>query len=484
VVQGFDNGYMIVGSNSYNGFINKIDSAGNLVWNKVYGDVNNTSINSIIPTYDSCFAIAGMYNGNPFCAKINTVGDTIWLKTINTNGNFGTLFSIKQTLDSGFIMTGYIYYNTAPNYRIFVAKLDSTGNQQWSNIITLGNFANYPHSIKQTPDSGYILTGYMEIYNVNYYAYSFLLKLSNTGTISWANKYELNTSSMIVGNDVMITNNGYLVYQASYNGLVMMQTDFLGNILWNKSYNQYSQYNLGNPTPKLHKTYDGGYVFVNNGDQLGGGILIKTDSLGNYLWSKILMYASIDVIEAKDSGLFMVGNGPMHGVGPITVYSPQIGIIKTDSLGNANNCLYPQNVVSSFDTIIATSTTFTTVSNGTIAAIYPVINTIVLNSDSGCVSFLGGIPESPSNKTEISVYPNPNDGYFTLIYNLSSIIYNSHPQFLIFDITGRKVYTTNLSGTEGTQTISVPDLSNGIYYWEMISDKGIEGKGKIAVIKN
>lgn len=59
----------------------------------------------------------------------------------------------------------------------------------------------------------------------------------------------------------------------------------------------------------------------------------------------------------------------------------------------------------------------------------------------------------------------------------------------IIDITGRIVYSTNLKDMESAspglneQNISVSNLDNGIYYWEVISNKGIEGKGKIAVIK-
>src|ERR1035437_2238722 len=89
-------------------------------------------------------------------------------------------------------------------------------------------------------------------------------------------------------------------------------------------------------------------------------------------------------------------------------------------------------------------------------------------------------PATNSNSI-ISLYPNPTSGNFTITYHLNN---NPKASFQIIDVTGRIVYTTAISGTEGTQMISVPDLSNGIYYWEMITNNGIEGKGKIAVIKD
>ncbi len=76
------------------------------------------------------------------------------------------------------------------------------------------------------------------------------------------------------------------------------------------------------------------------------------------------------------------------------------------------------------------------------------------------------------------IYPNPNDGSFTLHYSLPS-----YGTFFIKDVTGREVYSINVSGTERTQSIDVSTLAKGIYYWEIVSANGIEGKGKLAIIK-
>jgi hypothetical protein len=85
-----------------------------------------------------------------------------------------------------------------------------------------------------------------------------------------------------------------------------------------------------------------------------------------------------------------------------------------------------------------------------------------------------------TNDNSIYTYPNPSNGNFTLTYHLNN---NPKASFQILDVTGRKVYATNIIGTDGTQNISISGLSIGIYYWEMISNNGIEGKGKIAVMR-
>ena len=97
-----------------------------------------------------------------------------------------------------------------------------------------------------------------------------------------------------------------------------------------------------------------------------------------------------------------------------------------------------------------------------------------------------GINEILNPSNHIFIYPNPNDGSFTLHYNLPSgnsqlSILNS--QFLIKDVTGREVYSTTISGTQGTQAIDVSTLVKGIYYWEVVSESGVSGIGKLAVMK-
>lgn len=102
-------------------------------------------------------------------------------------------------------------------------------------------------------------------------------------------------------------------------------------------------------------------------------------------------------------------------------------------------------------------------------------------SMSNLVSTAGvGIP-SVLNRNLITINPNPTSGIFSLIYNSTSKIYNS--QFNIFDVTGRKVFSQPIINLNQS-SIDISYLSNGIYYWEMTGDKGIEGKGKIAIIKN
>jgi len=85
----------------------------------------------------------------------------------------------------------------------------------------------------------------------------------------------------------------------------------------------------------------------------------------------------------------------------------------------------------------------------------------------------------PELANTISLYPNPTTGNVTLTYSQLSTI-NSH--FIITDITGREVYSQQLNYSTQS-TINLTKLSNGIYFWKLISGNSISDKGKIAVMK-
>ena len=97
-------------------------------------------------------------------------------------------------------------------------------------------------------------------------------------------------------------------------------------------------------------------------------------------------------------------------------------------------------------------------------------------SDSICFSF-AGINEITSNHG-ISIYPNPNDGTFTIHSPFS--IPNS--QLTIRDVIGQLIYSQSFINSKGMETITIP-LSNGLYLWELTTNDGTLGKGKLAVIK-
>ncbi len=89
-----------------------------------------------------------------------------------------------------------------------------------------------------------------------------------------------------------------------------------------------------------------------------------------------------------------------------------------------------------------------------------------------------GIIEPTLNKTEISLYPSPNKGTFTIHSPLPLL----NSQLLITDVLGRTVYSQTFKNSKATETITIP-LSDGIYFWAVVANNKTVAKGKFAVNK-
>jgi len=164
-----------------------------------------------------------------------------------------------------------------------------------------------------------------------------------------------------------------------------------------------------------------------------------------------------------------------------TTYS----IVGTNSLGCQSNIITNMVTVNSLPTVTAVSNTSilcvgqsaTLTANGaaayvwntsattTVIAVSPTVNTTytVTGTTNGCigtttitqaVSPCTGIEKLTAKATLINIYPNPNNGVFTVDIESSTTIN-------IIDVLGKVVYTQKL--LDGKYTINLSNLNNGLY---------------------
>ncbi|OFX50714.1 MAG: hypothetical protein A2046_13625 [Bacteroidetes bacterium GWA2_30_7] len=153
-----DNGFIVAGSSqSINGdvsgnhggndaWIVKIDSIGNIEWQKCYGGTGNENVNSILLVDDGFIFACGSYSidgdvyGNhgsndAWLVKIDFIGNIEWQKCYG--GSLSESAVNIQLYDNGFIFSGY---STSTDGDIsgnhggsdaWIVKIDSVGNIDW-----------------------------------------------------------------------------------------------------------------------------------------------------------------------------------------------------------------------------------------------------------------------------------------------------------------------------------------------------------------
>ena len=156
VQQTSDSGYIITGSRGADLYLIKTDSNGNTVWTKIYGGSGSQTGYSVQQSTDGGYIIAGRSYTTSIARLLKTDvnGDTVWTKTFEEAQGF----SVHQTTDGGYIMAGHKRSYVSGYSDVWLIKTDANGDSLWTKTL-LGSNSDAGYSVKQTSDGGYIITG-------------------------------------------------------------------------------------------------------------------------------------------------------------------------------------------------------------------------------------------------------------------------------------------------------------------------------------
>jgi hypothetical protein len=209
VRQTSDGGY-IVQAFSDNMRVLKLDSLGNVSWQKKYINTMGIFINdyrhSIQETTDGGYVMVSFGSpNNAYTIKIDSSGNILWQKAYDV-GPLAGAFSINTTTDGGYITAGVIQGFGAGSWDFYVTKLDSNGDASWQKAYG-GSSSDYATSIQQTNDGGYILAGGTTPADDSNLL---VLKLHPNGEINWAKTYTEDKSGFFPSIQQTI-DSGYIV---------------------------------------------------------------------------------------------------------------------------------------------------------------------------------------------------------------------------------------------------------------------------------
>jgi hypothetical protein len=317
------------------------------IWSHTYGGKASDYAYSLVQTEDGGFVLTGFTqsfgvgNSDFWLVKTDSFGDAQWNKTYG-GVNDESAYSVVVTDDGGYALAGYTRSFGVGGADFWLVKTDSSGNQQWNR--TYGETGNdYARSVVQTADGGYALAGYTESFDMNSEDDFWLVKTDSSGNQQWNKTYGgrqyYRDYGDIAWSMVQAGDGGYVLagltwsYGIGGNGdFWLVKTDSFGNVQWNMTYGG-GDYDYA---LSVIQAGDGGYVLAGLTYSFGvnGDFwLVKTDSFGNQQWNKTYGGTKTDYA----SSIIQANDGGYVLAGYTYSYGVGNGdfwLVKTDSFGN------------------------------------------------------------------------------------------------------------------------------------------------------
>jgi hypothetical protein len=206
------------------------------------------------------------------------------------------------------------------------------GDKLWTNYYGFPNRQGDAHSVVETNDGGFALLGYIEDSYLSGLNDIYLSKTNGNGDLIWRKKYGGSNDDVAYsiqkapGDGFIIAGTTHSYGVGGYD-MYLIRTDSLGEILWTKTFGGLDDEWANAIAP----TSDGGYIVAGSTQSYSKGgydaYLVKVDSAGNEKWHSSLGGLKDDygygVQQTFDGGYIMVG-----------IRNEDIYLVKIDGKGN------------------------------------------------------------------------------------------------------------------------------------------------------
>jgi len=382
VIQTSDGGYVVSGG-YYMGipsdidlFVSKLNSNGDIEWQKCHGGSNTDFGDCIIQTSDGGYAVAGYTYSKDGDLSDNHGEHDLWVVKLDLNGNLewqkcygGSYYDsgagIIQTSDGGYAVAGSTSSTDGDvsgnngSSDFWILKLDSVGNLEWQKCYG-GSREEGASGIIQTSDGGYVVVGSTvskdgDVTGNHNYTFNdfWILKLNSNGNLEWQ-KCLGGSDGDFASGIVMASDGGYVVAgltkstDGDVNGNHGMSDFWVvklssnGDLEWQECLGG-SREDSAN---SIKKTSDGGYVVAGTTSSSDEDVaasygyrdfwIVKLNSDGNLEWQKchggIRDDVVYDIVQTFDGGYVFTGETGL--------YSPINDELTDDEYPGNNGCVF------------------------------------------------------------------------------------------------------------------------------------------------
>jgi hypothetical protein len=189
---GDDGGFILTGTTRSFGagerdlYLVKTTDSGELAWTQVLGEERDDVGHAVRRTADGGYIVTGYTmsfgaaNYDTWLAKFDESGNMLWESFYGDAGDDRAIYG-EQTDDGGYILTGYTKSYGAIGWDVFLVRIDSSGVATWHKRFG-GRSEDTGYTVRQTSDKGFILTG--ETYSAGARGGDmYLIKVNESGDI-------------------------------------------------------------------------------------------------------------------------------------------------------------------------------------------------------------------------------------------------------------------------------------------------------------
>ncbi len=359
-----NNGDVTSNHGTRDAWITKTNHLGLLQWQKSIGGSVDDNLVSLQQTSDFGYIAAGYSSSNDgdvsgnhgyadcWVVKLDSSGNIIWQKSFG-GSNADWAQSIICTSDGGYLFCGFTSSNDGDVNGnngfgdFWVVKLDNSGTILWQQPFG-GSNNDWSYSLLETEDYNFLITGYAGSINGNVTGIHgaedvWTIKLDQSGNLIWqkcmgGSDFEHGRSMVTKGlNQYIIlgsteSTDGDVLATHGQNDYWLIDADSSGNILWNKCFGG-SRTEL---STFLQNTSDGGLILAGNTYSNDGDVHMNHDTSGNSLdmWIVKMSYITSLNSLSKSRGTVIYPN-PSNGKFKVLLpmYESNVTIQIMDSQG-------------------------------------------------------------------------------------------------------------------------------------------------------
>jgi len=530
-----DNGFITVGSSqsndgnvssnhgSFDYWVVKLNDTGAIQWQKSLGGSGDDKAEDVQQTIDGGYIVSGSSSSNNgdvsgnhgtsdyWIVKLNDTGGIQWQKCLGGRyGEYGA-FSIRQTTDNGYIVTGQSQSNDGDisgnhgGNDYWVVKLNDTGAIQWQKSLG-GSNEDDAYDIRQTADGGYIVAGQSasndgDVTSNHGSSDYWVVKLNDTGAIQWQRSFGGSSDDDAYAIR-QTTDGGYIVagQSASNDGDVsgnhggydywVVKLNDTGAIQWQKSLGGSSNDRVRD----MQLTADGGYVITgwggsNDGDASGNHgssdyWIVKINDTGAIIWQQSFGGSNGDyasrIQQTYDGGYIVAGasasnDGDVsgnHGSSDYWIVKLSCGLSAGTISGDTVVCFGSS--ITLTDTasggIWSISNGHATIASGIVTGVTAGADTVIFTKTNTCGTAITSFPFTVIHCPEevkpisiagsVSMIPNPTTGAI-FIAGASKVtikVYNTLGQLL--------------KEATNTDNLSIAELPAGLYFVKIFNTEG------------